>query len=117
MEEQNHKNYLQFSPLPLDWLASNASGSHFNFESDQHYIMAEGSGSCQWMHSQPKPQNYVRFLSETVHAEIQKQMAYDVSAHCPTLQLPYPSQMVNNHSALCTQIEFVQCGTKISREV
>ncbi|XP_047977774.1 transcription factor LRL1-like [Salvia hispanica] len=93
MEEQNHKTYLQFSPLALDWLASNASGSHSNLDSDQHYIMAEGTGSCQWMHSQPKPQNYVPFLSETGHAEIQKQKAYDVSAQCPTLRLPYPSQL------------------------
>nr|AKN09643.1 basic helix-loop-helix transcription factor [Salvia miltiorrhiza] len=93
MEEQDRNEYLQFSPLVMDWIASNASGSLSNFDSDQHYIKAAGSGPCQWMHCQPTPQNYVQFLSETGHTEIQKQLSYDVSAQFPTLGLPNPSQL------------------------
>ncbi|KAG6400776.1 hypothetical protein SASPL_137619 [Salvia splendens] len=94
MEEQNHKKYLPFRALALDWLASNASGSlSSNFDSDQYYIMAAGSGACQWMHSQPTPQNYIPFLSETGHTEIQKQMEYDVTAQCPAMRLQNPSQL------------------------
>lgn len=93
MEEQNHKNHLQFSPLAMDWIASNASGSLGDFDSNQHNIMTAGIGACQW-HCQPTPQNYVRFLAETGHPEIQEQMSYVVSAQFPTLGLPNPSQFV-----------------------
>lgn len=106
MEEQNHINDLQLSPLGIDWTASKASGLLSNFDYGQCYIMAPGSGLGlapasvhQWICCQPTPQNYVRFLAETGHPEIQKQMFYDISAQLPTLGLSNPSQLVKNNKA------------------
>lgn len=100
MEEQNHRGYLQDSPLENDWIASNASGLLSNFDSDQHSIMAPVSGVHlgpvpvhQWMHYHPTSENYVQLFAETGCPEIQKQMSYDVSAQLPTLRLPNPYQL------------------------
>lgn len=107
MEEQNYKKYLQFLPLAVDWPASNASSSLSNFVPNHHCTMAEGSGVCvapvsvpQWMHCQPASQNYVQFLAETGHPEIEKQTSCDVSARLSTFGVPSPSQLVKNHSCI-----------------
>lgn len=122
MEEDNHQKYLQFLPPPVDRLASNASGSLSNFDSNRHFLMAEGNGGCpapvsvhQWIHCQSTSQKYVQFLAETGHPEVQKQTAsYDVSERLPAFGVPSPSQLVNNPSCIMrTDDEVVLCGIKI----
>lgn len=122
MEEHNHQNYLQFLPPPVDRLANNASGSLSNFESNQHFPMAVGSGASlaplsvhQWIHCQSTSQKYVRFLAETGLPEIPKQTSYDVSECFPAFGVPSPSQLVMNPSCIVhTDDEVVLCGIKIS---
>ncbi|KAL0459554.1 UNVERIFIED_CONTAM: Transcription factor UNE12 [Sesamum latifolium] len=101
MEGQNCLHDLQFLPMAINWIATNASGLLGDHDASQHYIMNPGSN---WIHPEPvpvpecmhcpqTPQSYVDFLAESGYTEIQKQKPYDISSQVPSSKLADPSQL------------------------
>ncbi|KAL0371333.1 UNVERIFIED_CONTAM: hypothetical protein Sangu_0451400 [Sesamum angustifolium] len=101
MEGQNCVHDLQFLPMAINWIATNASGLLGDHDASQHYIMNPGSNWIhpesvpvpEWMHCPQTPQNYVDFLAEKGYTEMQKQMSYNISSQLPSSRLADPSQL------------------------
>ncbi|KAL3849847.1 hypothetical protein ACJIZ3_011729 [Penstemon smallii] len=101
MEEQNCENALQFSTIPINWMANNASGLVDGFGAYQHYIMTQGRNEInqvplvipEWMQCQQTPQNYVEYLAESGYREIKEGMSYNMFSQVSNLELADPSQV------------------------
>ncbi|KAL0435764.1 UNVERIFIED_CONTAM: Transcription factor UNE12 [Sesamum radiatum] len=110
MEGQNCVHDLQFLPMAIDWIATNASGLLGHHDASQHYIMNPGSNWIHpepvplpdWMHCPQTPQSYVDFLAERGYTEIQKQKPYDISSQVPSSKLADPSQLKQGWTEDCS---------------
>ncbi|XP_020550206.1 transcription factor bHLH66-like isoform X3 [Sesamum indicum] len=110
MEGQNCVHDLQFLPMGINWIATNASGLLGDYDASQHYIMNPGSNWIhpepvpvpEWMHCPQTPQNYVDFLAERGYTEIQKQMSYDISSQVPSSRLADPSHLKQGWTEDCS---------------